>query len=294
MNGFKMETILISGINGFLGSNIAKRLSTQYNIIGLEHSTQNLYRIENYNFQVYSSNDNYEHIFIKNQIFAVIHAATVYRRNNTESIESLITTNIILPIKLYELADKYGCKLFLNTDSFFNNSKYKYRYLSDYILSKKQVLEWLRLITKNCKLVNMKIFHMYGPDDSTSKFIPEMIITLKSNIQSYKLTGGNQIRDFIYIDDVVNAFKIVLEKNLTITNLHTEFEVGTGIGTSIKDLILLTSTILNSKTELLFGALPYRENEIMHSCAENSKLLSFGWSPRFNLLDGIKQATNNQ
>jgi len=40
-----MKTILITGINGFLGSHLAKALSSEYNIIGLEYSIENLFRV---------------------------------------------------------------------------------------------------------------------------------------------------------------------------------------------------------------------------------------------------------
>ena len=48
-----MKTILITGINGFLGSHLAKTLSEKYNIIGLEYSLENLFRIAECNYKVY-------------------------------------------------------------------------------------------------------------------------------------------------------------------------------------------------------------------------------------------------
>lgn len=287
-----MKTILITGINGFLGSHLAKALSAEYNIVGLEYSSDNLFRIENLGLKIYSSKEDMEHIFKENAIFAVIHAATIYRRNDTESIESLIKTNIQLPVKLYEFAEKYDCKVFLNTDTFFNNPEYNYSYLPDYTLSKKQVLEWLKLITNKCKLINMKIFHMYGPHDAPNKFIPQIITKLKNNVASIDLTPGEQTRDFIYIDDVVNAYNIVLQNHKLIPEPFKEFQVGTNESTSIKELLIILKKLTKSKTELNFGALQYRNDEITISIANNNELLELGWNPKtdinFGLIELIK------
>lgn len=58
-----MKTILITGINGFLGSHLAKALSADYNIVGLEYSLENLFRMEGSNIKIYSSKEDLEKIF---------------------------------------------------------------------------------------------------------------------------------------------------------------------------------------------------------------------------------------
>jgi len=284
-----MKTILITGINGFLGSHLAKDFAVDYNIIGLEYSLENLHRLKGYSFKVYSSTEDLTKIFVENEIYAVIHAATVYGKNN-ESIEDLITANITLPIKIYELANKHNTSKFLNTDSFFNNPKYNYSYLSAYTLSKQQVIEWLKIIKGKCELINMKLFHMYGGGDASSKFVSQIISSISINQPFVELTAGEQKRDFIFINDVVNAYKIVLSshRNAAIEGM-TDFEVGTGFSTSLREFILLVKELTKSNSELRFGALPYRENEIFDSFANNSKLRSLGWSQQFTLIEGLRK-----
>ena len=99
-----MKTILITGINGFLGSHLAKTLKFQYEIIGLEYSINNLHRIADEDFLVYSSEE-IVNVFKENKIFGIIHAATLYKREKTP-LKKVLNTNIVLPINLYELAVK--------------------------------------------------------------------------------------------------------------------------------------------------------------------------------------------
>jgi len=75
------KKILITGINGFLGSHLAKYLKSSFEVLGLEYSLENLNRIASENFKVYSTNDTVlEIIFKENDFYAVIHLATVYKR----------------------------------------------------------------------------------------------------------------------------------------------------------------------------------------------------------------------
>ena len=288
------KKILITGINGFFFFFLSKNLKSSFDVLGLEYSTNNLFRIESENFKVYDViSKPLENIFIENNIYAVIHVATIYRRK-LEPLQNLLNTNVLLPVNLLELSNKYSVNLFLNTDSFFNSSENSYSYLSDYTLSKKHTLDWIKLISNSslCKIVNMKIFHMFGENDSPSKFIPYLIDTISREELYIDMTPGMQTRDFIYVDDVVSAFETVLKNEIKLTN-YQEYEVGSGKSFSIKYLAELTKKISNSKTELNFGAMTYREGEIMKSECNNEKLIELGWISKFSLSKALSKIIKN-
>lgn len=285
------KTILITGINGFLGSNLAEVLKNEFNIIGLELNQYNLHRIKKENYKLYFiEKHNLRNIFEENEFYSIIHTATIYRRN-TDPIETLLQTNLLLPIKLYELANEFGVVIFLNTDTFFNNNRdsVNYNYLMEYTLSKRHLIEWLEILRTKTKIVNMKVFHMYGPNDSKEKFVTQMLIKLINNEPYIDLTPGEQLRDFIYVDDVVNAFKTILLTNPSSEQTIDEYEVGTGIVTSIKEFLIKMKKYLNSSTDLRFAKLPYRKNEIMISKADISKLTELGWKPLNSLDNGLQK-----
>lgn len=284
------KKILITGINGFLGSHLAKKLIKDYDIIGLEYTTDNLYRIASENFKVYSSLEHsLRNIFEEHDFFAVIHAATVYNRNG-ESLLNLLKTNINLPTRLLELANQHNVKLFVNTDSFFNDSNSLYSYLPYYTLSKKHSLEWIKLYSKDSfsKVVNMKIFHMYGENDAPEKFVPSITKKILNNVESIDFTNGTQTRDFIYIDDVVSAYEYVLKSFSFLENFQ-QYDIATGKSISIKEFVTLVKNISNSNTKLNFGKFPYRDGEIMESEAKDFSLNKLGWSPKYITEIGIKK-----
>lgn len=280
---------MITGINGFLASHLAKNLKSKFEIIGLSNSNDNLFRLNEENFKIYSfKNDTLESIFLENNIFSIIHTATVYKKNSN-NVLPMFKTNIELPINLSQLAVQYNVELFINTDTFFNNKKYKYSYLKDYTLSKRHSLEWIKILIDNsrCKLVNMKLHHVYGHGDSLNKFVPFLIQNLKKNIKSLDMTQGEQIRDFIYINDVVDAYHIVLNSCLKL-NSFQEFEIGTGKSYSIKEFSNIIRTITKSITDLKFGALNYRQGEIMETKITNFDIYNLGWKPKYSLKQGLE------
>jgi nucleoside-diphosphate-sugar epimerase len=109
------------------------------------------------------------------------------------------------------------------------------------------------------------------------------------NVPELKLTKGEQTRDFIYIDDVVSAY-IALSENLgEVDDFFIEIELGSGKSVSIRQFVEMAHQISQSKTKLNFGAIPYREGEVMCSQANIAWLISMGWHCRYDLETGLNK-----
>ena len=282
-----MKTVLITGINGYLGSHLAKALSAEYNIIGLEYSMENLFRIADCNYKVYSAKDGIpEAIFTEQTIDIIIHTAIFYGKNNEDFIQ-MFKANLYSPFNLLDKAIQHGCQLFVNTDTVLD------RFVSTYALTKRQLQEWLYLRKKEIKVINMQLEHFYGPGASPTNFITSMIDKLKSNEPQIDLTLGEQQRDFVYIDDVVNAYLTLIEKNDLIIEPYTSFQVCTNQLISIKELMILLKDLTKSSSTLNFGAVPYRVNELLHSETDNTALRALGWKPNYTIKEGLKLTSCN-
>jgi CDP-paratose synthetase len=286
-----MKSILVTGATGFLGSNLVRELLLQgFNIVVLKRSFSDTSRLSDV-FQKCKSYDadfcDLEDIFKYNNIEVILHCATDYGRSSKTS--DVIQANLTLPLKLLELADKHETKYFINTDTILDKR------ISEYSLSKAHFLDWLEFYSrKNIKCVNVAIEHFYGAYDNKTKFVSKIIYELLRGVESIDLTLGEQKRDFIFIDDVVNAFVMIIKSlgQMTDNDIHF-FEVGTNINTSIKDLILiLTELTNNTKTKLNFGSLPYRRNEVMNSNVSSDSLRKLGWIPKISLLDGLQKTVS--
>ncbi|WP_199621692.1 NAD-dependent epimerase/dehydratase family protein [Paenibacillus alkalitolerans] len=286
--------VLVTGATGFLGSHMVKELVKEgHHVIIFKRSSSNCRRIAQvlpylcvYNLDKTGIDVPFQEI---GEIHAVIHTATCYGRDN-ESMAEIAAANISFPLQLLETAVAYGTKTFFNTDTFSNTGSLISNYLPGYHLSKKHFLEWGRYFseTKGIRFINMKLEHLYGPLDSEQKFIPKVINSCLNNEPELLLSPGEQKRDFIYLDDAISAYLVLLDKTPEQTSSFYEYQVGTGVSTSIRDLVELIHRVTRSRTLLKFGAIPYRDNEIMFSQAVIDPLVALGWVSKVGLEAGIE------
>jgi len=282
-----VKTILITGINGFLGSHLARELSSEYKIIGLEYTIENLFRIAECNYKVYAAQEDIpEAIFTDQRIDLIIHTATFYGKNN-EDIIRMFNAILYSPFNLLDKAIKHGCRIFINTDTVLD------RFVSTYALTKRQFQEWLFHRKNEIKVINMQLEHFYGPGASDSNFITAMMHKLKKHESPINLTPGDQQRDFLFIDDVVSAFLTVINNQSLIPEEYSSFQVCSNQRISIRDLMILMKELTGSNSKLNFGAVPYRENELMQSTTNNVALRLLGWKPACNIIEGLKRTSTN-
>lgn len=268
-----MKTVLISGINGFLGSQLAFSLSGKFRVIGLEYSIENLYRIRDKNYLVYPSSDGIPaDVFKQNDIHIVIHTATLYGRNE-ESINTMLKTNVILAHQLLHLSVQSNCEIFINTDTLLPKNT------SEYSITKSHFVDWMKyyLGYSKTKLVNIRLEHFYGPGASENNFVVLMMTKLLQNQPSIETTIGTQERRFLYIDDVISAF-ILLLNSYERFGAYQEFEVASSRSLSIKDLLIRMKKVTGSTSHLDFGKIALRKNEIMRIEANLEPIEKLGWN----------------
>tara|TARA_R110002126_G_scaffold286935_3_gene439244 strand:- start:20959 stop:21825 length:867 start_codon:yes stop_codon:yes gene_type:complete len=277
-----MKTILITGINGYLGSKLAKRYSKEYLIIGLEYDTIDLFRLEGEQFEVFASKDGIpDELFQKYTIDGIIHTATFYGRNN-ESNGQMTYANMYLPQLLLEKSIKNGCNFFINTDTVLD------RFISSYALTKKQFKDWLQFYAnlKSIKVINLQLEHFYGPGTANTNFITLIVQKMLRNETTIPLTKAAQNRDFLYVDDLLRVYDLMLENHQDFNHFE-EFNVGAGLNSNLKEILEFIKVNTNSSSILEYGAIPYRNNELMESKNNISRLKKMGWFQEVSINKGL-------
>ena len=281
--------ILLTGATGFLGSHLLKNLlkTSEYEITILKRKTSSTSRISEeiklLKILDISTNNLKDVLNSREENFdCIIHCATDYGRRQV-GFSQVVQSNVFLPLELIDHYIENGnLKCFINIDTLLQKN------ISTYSLSKYQFKEWLQKYSNKICTINIAIEHFYGPGDDDSKFTSYIIKQLISYAPKIELTPGQQTRDFIYIDDVVNALELIIRYTETSIPGYQEFNIATGETISIENFVKLVQKIsCNETTELQFGALPYREYELNSSIIDNSGIVRLGWKPNFNLEAGL-------
>ncbi|MDE8601615.1 NAD(P)-dependent oxidoreductase [Marinomonas sp. RSW2] len=285
-----MKRVLISGITGFLGSHLAKALlSSGFLVYGIKRKSSSLKRLDTMTDQIVLfdlSDSNIEEVVTSVAPDFVIHTACDYGRSGA-SVSDLVKTNIVFSLSLLEASSLHKVKAFINTDSALPND------VNAYALSKYQFSQWGKCYSDKIKFINMRIEHMYGAGDDRNKFIHWFVEQLKKQVESIPLTSGIQLRDFIYIDDIVSAYLLIINHIDRLAS-YESFDVSTGKLMPVRDFLnaILKEYISLYKTnnvKLKFGELAFRENEMMAAHVSPKKLKSLGWNPVVTHIDGIKK-----
>lgn len=276
-----MNTLLITGVTGFLGSALARELYKTHRIIGLKRYASDLFRIADIanHIKLYDADRvSLEALFQDFNIDFVIHTATDYGMHG--AVTKVLEVNVRYPLSLLSLSILHGVKAFINTDTFYTPN---YGALEYYSLSKRQFLEWAKQLSDGVQVINLKIGVLFGPMDNHNKFTPSMIRRLLADESRIDLTPGDQKRNFLYVEEAARIYRLVMEKISNIPHGFNEFNVASSKSYTIREYIERLHSLTQSRSHLKFGALPYRVNEIMAPDADISELQRHGWKSKVTL-----------
>src|SRR3989344_9506126 len=143
--------------------------------------------------------------------------------------------------------------------------------------------------TYNLPVEIPRFVNIYGPGDSNfSRLIPKVIKSILNNEQPEVWDIGS-IRDFLYIDDVINAYLTLAEKQLDNGRRLRVFNFGTGKPIKIHDLVLKIIELSKKKIKLEMEKPPEeRANEIKKQYVSITKAKrELNWFPKVSLEDGL-------
>jgi CDP-paratose synthetase len=277
--------ILITGAGGFLGSALALHVRQAGHTVGLLIRTHSdLSRLngceKEFETGRFERDDELVSFVASFSPEVIVHTACAYGRKG-ESFVQLLDANVRFGLLLLQAAGNLPHPV-----AFFQAGTVLPPEVSPYALGKHQLAQWGQMISSlpdsPVHFLHVRLQHLYGPDRDPSKFPVQVLLACMKNLPELPLTSGEQLRDFIYIEDAVAAF-VVLMENWTKLEKTCEVEMGSGRAVSVRTFVETIHRLTGSTTALRFGALPYRPNEAMFCESDNTLLENLGWRPRYDL-----------
>lgn len=306
-----MNKILITGGAGFIGSTLANYYSAEHQVIVIDDLSMGLQSnlVDNSNITFIKGNVTdisfMEELLSNHSFDYIFHLAAI--ASVADSIERPVEThkiNFDSTLYLLELAKTHKSLkrlVFASSAAVYGDEPTLPKkeesvirpltpYAVDKFASERYVLDYCHLYDIPTSAV--RFFNVYGPNQNPnspySGVLSIMMDRYKKRLNNESATftmfgKGDQSRDFVYIDDVIQALNLVAK---SASSLGEVYNVGTGNSVNLQDLICVLDKVLS--TELQVEYQEERSGDIKHSIADISKLKNIGYQPAFDINTGIK------
>jgi nucleoside-diphosphate-sugar epimerase len=304
MSSFRKKTILITGVTGFVGSNLLRRLCKSHadlHIIARESS--NLWRIGDivHDLKRYtpdlSDSASVQKVVHEIDPDIIYHLATYGGNSRQDNFRQIIESNFFGTVNLLNACKENGFDLFVNTGS---SSEYGIKPVpmketdlpeprNNYGISKIASTLYCQsaALNENLPVITVRLFSPYGDYEDRSRLIPSVILSCLQG-KNPEISSPEFVRDFIYIEDVIDMYERLPDSTLIPGDI---FNAGSGkqhtVGEVVDTIIRITGNTVKPA-----AGLPQRwPNEPKCWQADMSKTTkALDWAPRFDLYTGMKKS----
>lgn len=298
-----MKRVIITGATGFVGANLTRRLLHDgYQVYLLVRPGYTPWRIEAIRAEVHICEVDFgnaaalAHIVGSIQPEWVFHLAAHGAYSWQTDLRQMVQTNIIGTINLIQACLQTGFEAFVNTGSsseygFKDHAPSEREWLepnSYYAVTKASATLFCRYTaqSQNVHLPTLRLYSVYGPYEEPKRLMPSLILRgLKGEVPP--LVNPDVARDFVYVDDVSEAY--LLAATRPAQELGAVYNVGTGVQTSLREVVKVARRVMGITVEPGWGSMPDRQWDTNVWVADNRKIRDeLGWQPCYTLEQGFR------
>lgn len=304
--------VLITGSEGFIGSHLVELLvKSGYKVTALTlyNSFNDIGWLKNIDkkvlkkIKIFSGDIRDKSLvdeILKNKDVVINLAALIGIPYSYKSVESYVDTNVKGTMNLLNSAKKYKIKRFIQTSTseVYGTAKYipidekhplsgQSPYAASKIASDQLALSYYRSF--DLPVTILRPFNTFGPRQSLRAVIPTIISQCLFNDGIVKLGNINTTRDFVFINDTVNAFRLAIKnKNILgeVINIGNNFEI------SIKEIIKNISQITNKKIKIKIEnkRIRAKKSEVYRLYSDNRKAKKIlKWKLNYSGINGFRK-----
>lgn len=300
----KAKRIIITGATGFVGANLAHRLCRdghEVHILVREKYTP--WRIESIRSEIrlhvtdFSQAERLSALVREIQPHWIFHLAAYGGYSDQTDLHKMIQTNFISTVNLVESCLKTGCESFVHIGS---SSEYGVKdhapsekeYLvpnSHYAVTKASATLFCTYVAQyhRLPLITLRLYSVYGPWEEPTRLIPTLI---RCGLQGElpPLVNPEIARDFVFTEDVIHA--CLLGADMAVQKPGAVYNIGTGVQTSIREVVATARNAMNIKAEPTWGSMPDRKWDTSVWLADNQTAREvLGWYPFYDFGTGFTE-----
>jgi len=297
-----MKRVIITGATGFVGANLARRLLHDgHEVHLLVRPSYTRWRIEAIRADVRLHEVNFGDeealacILDNIRPDWVFHLAAHGAYSWQTDLRQMVQTNIVGTINLVQACLKAGFEAFVNTGSsseygFKDHAPTEREWLepnSHYAVTKASATLFCRYTaqSRGVHLPVLRLYSVYGPYEEPKRLMPTLILRgLKGELPP--LVNPDIARDFVYVDDVVEAY--LLAATRPDQEPGAVYNVGTGVQTSLREVVEVARRVMGVTVEPEWGSMPDRQWDANVWVSDSRKIQNeLGWRPRHTFEQGF-------
>ncbi|MDZ7318894.1 MAG: NAD(P)-dependent oxidoreductase [candidate division KSB1 bacterium] len=303
MNGWENNTrVLVTGASGFLGAHLVRRLLKECTkVFVILRSGTTLFRLESvkHRLQIRFGDlcdvSSVLKIVRESRPEIVFHLAATGVNPRERIPRSVLETNVLGTMNLLEACRGQELHRIVHVGSCFeygNGLDFREDQNPNphdiYAVSK--VMAWLlaRMYAQHYGLpvVMLRPFTAYGPWERMDRLIPTTILhALQGRI--LQVTAGEQERDWVYVEDLIDGFILAASK---VNVIGETINLCSGRGTPVRDVVRRALALMGDPIEVSWGAIPYREDELWRNSGNPVKAKRIlGWMANTSLDVGLQR-----
>jgi UDP-glucose 4-epimerase len=293
---------LVTGASGFIGANLCRRLLKDgHEVHALLRSGYSTWRLD----EISGSINVHRSDLCDRRLAGIVkeispewvfHLAAYGAYSSQTDFRRMAKTNITGLVNLCESCLATGFKSFVNTGSSseygFKNHKPSEDELlepnSHYAITKASATNYCRYVarSRNVNMPTLRLYSVYGPFEEPARLMPALIVRgLDKELPP--LVNPDVARDYIYIDDVISAYLRAAEQPGR--ELGAIYNVGTGIQTTMLQVVDVAKNILGITVEAQWGTMPNRKWDTNIWVSDNRKIIrELGWQPEIEFPEGFR------
>ena len=294
-----MESVLITGVAGFIGSNLADRLLREgYRVVGLDNLAYGLREQVPAGVEFHKADVRSPEIYpLFDKIDIVFHLAAknCIADCQNDPVETA-DINVTGTANVFEAARRAKIKkiIYAESSSVYEGSKSLPTPEEDehpetfYAASKMATKFFAQAYERwyGLKWTALRYFCVYGPRQDYRRSIPPVfsafIIKLLKGEQPVIYGSGKKRRDFVHVDDVNDFHLLCMRDDRTTGKVYN---LGSGENHSVNEIFQIVRDLLDSKLEPIYK--PDLPGEALETLANIDKAKKLGWAPRVGLKDGM-------
>lgn len=295
--------VLITGVAGFIGSNLAKMLSNKgFNIIGIDNLSSGT--LEN----VPTTGVDFHQLDIRDEdIYPLFKGVdTVFHLASKSCLFDCLKTpleasdvNVTGTVNVLEASKLAEVRKFIYADTSaeyegvfeFPSKVDKISPISTYAVSKSAGASFCRNYQQlwNMNITILRYFNVYGPVQDWRRVIPPVmssfIIKMLNGQRPVIYGTGKKRRDFIYVDDVNDFHLLTMQDSRTDGKIYN---IGSGVNYSVNEVFELIEGILKTGFKPIYKDDLPGEAEV--TLADISNSTSLGWKPKIEIEEGLRRS----